>query len=77
MDAVALLKVAADAGLRVWPDGDLLQVRGPKRSEPVVRLLAEHKAEVMAHLYRKGDGYNWRRDVRWDRLQEPLDSVFR
>ena len=50
MDAVALLHRAQGAGLRVEPIGDKLRVRGPKRAEAVVKLLAEHKAEVLAAL---------------------------
>jgi len=50
MDALALLHRARDAGLRVELIGDKLLVRGPKRAEAVVKLLAEHKAEVLAAL---------------------------
>jgi hypothetical protein len=50
MDALALLRRAQDAGLRIEPAGDKLIVRGPKHAEPVVKLLAEHKAEVLAAL---------------------------
>ena len=50
MDAVALLRRAQEVGLRVEPIGDKLLVRGPKRAEAVVKLLAEHKAEVLAAL---------------------------
>jgi hypothetical protein len=50
MDAIALLRRAKKAGLRVEPAGDRLKVRGPKNAEPVVKLLAEHKAEVLAAL---------------------------
>jgi hypothetical protein len=50
MDAVALLRRAQEVGLRVEPVGDKLLVRGPKRLEPMVKLLAEHKAEVLAAL---------------------------
>jgi leucyl aminopeptidase (aminopeptidase T) len=50
MDALALLRRARKAGLRIEPAGDKLMVRGPKRAEPVVKLLAEHKAEVLAAL---------------------------
>ena len=50
MDAVALLHRAQEAGLRIEPMGDKLLVRGPKRAEAVVKLLAEHKAEVLAAL---------------------------
>ena len=50
MDAVALLHRAEAVGLRIEPMGDKLLVRGPKRAETVVKLLAEHKAEVLAAL---------------------------
>jgi len=50
MDAVALLHRARHAGLRVEAVGDLLRITGPKRAEPVVRLLAQHKVEVLAAL---------------------------
>jgi hypothetical protein len=47
---LSLLRQAQDAGLRVEAVGDKLVVRGPKCSEPVVRLLAEHRTEVLAAL---------------------------
>jgi hypothetical protein len=50
MDALALLHRAQEVGLRIEPMGDTLLVRGPKRAEAVVKLLAEHKAEVLAAL---------------------------
>src|SRR3974390_747156 len=50
MDGIILLRRAQDAGLRVKAAGDKLLIRGPKLSEPVVKLLAEHKAEVLAAL---------------------------
>jgi hypothetical protein len=50
MDALALLRQAQEAGLRIEPAGDKLMVRGPKHAEPVVKLLAEHRAEVLAAL---------------------------
>ena len=50
MDALALLQRAQEVGLRVEPIGGKLLVRGPKRAEAVVTLLAEHKAEVLAAL---------------------------
>jgi len=50
MDALALLHRAQEVGLRVEPIGDKLLVRGPKRAEAVVELLAAHKAEVLAAL---------------------------
>jgi hypothetical protein len=50
MEALALLRRATEAGLRVEAAGDKLVVRGPKSAEPVVKLLAEKKAEVLAAL---------------------------
>ncbi len=50
MDALALLQRAHEVGLRVEPAGDKLVVRGPKRAEPLVKLLAKHKAEVLVAL---------------------------
>jgi hypothetical protein len=50
VDAVMLLRRAHDAGLRLKPVGDQLLVAGPKRAEPLVRLLASHKVAVMAAL---------------------------
>jgi len=41
---------AHDAGLRLKPVDNQLLVEGPKRAEPIVRLLAAHKAEIMAAL---------------------------
>ena len=50
MDAVTLLQRAHDVGLRLKPVGNQLLVEGPRRAEPLVRLLAVHKAEVIAAL---------------------------
>jgi hypothetical protein len=50
MDGVTLLRRAHDAGLRVEAAGDKLLIRGPKRAEPVVKLLAEHKAALLEAL---------------------------
>ena len=50
MEAVTLLQRAHEAGLHIELLGDTLLVRGPKRAEAVVKLLAEHKAEVLAAL---------------------------
>ena len=50
MDGLALLLHAEHAGLKVWAEGDKLQIRGPRRAEPMVRQLIEHKPEVMAAL---------------------------
>ena len=50
MDGLTLLLQAQAAGLRVEAAGGLLKISGPKRAEPVVRLLAAHKADVLAAL---------------------------
>jgi hypothetical protein len=56
MDALALLRRAVEAGLRVEPAGDKLMVRGPKNAAPMVKLLAEHKAEILAALANTANG---------------------
>jgi hypothetical protein len=50
MDGLTLLRHARDVGLAVAAEGDKLVIRGPKRAEPVARLLIKHKPEVMAAL---------------------------
>jgi hypothetical protein len=50
MDGLRLLRRARDAGLAVEVEGDKLVIRGPKRAEPVARLLIDHKPAVMAAL---------------------------
>jgi hypothetical protein len=50
MDGLTLLRRAHDVGLRLEAAGDKLVIRGPKRAEPVVKLLAQHKREVLAAL---------------------------
>ena len=50
MDGLVLLRRAREAGLRVEAAGDKLLIRGPKRAQAVVKLLALHKAEVLAAL---------------------------
>jgi hypothetical protein len=62
MDAVALLHRAQEVGLRIEPIGDKLLVRGPKRAEAVVKLLAEHKAELLAVLSPSIIGARWWRE---------------
>jgi hypothetical protein len=62
MVAVTLLQRAREVGLRIEPKGDRLLVRGPKRAEAVVKLLAEHKAEVLAALSPSFDDAGWWRE---------------
>src|SRR5262245_59159935 len=50
MDGLALLRRAQDAGLRLQAAGSALKITGPKKAEPLVRLLAEHKVQVLQAL---------------------------
>ena len=50
MDGVSLLRRAGEAGLRVAAEGSKLVIRGPRRAEPVARLLLAHKPAVIAAL---------------------------
>jgi hypothetical protein len=50
MDGLNLLQQARDAGLRLDIVGTFLKITGPKEAEPLVRLLAEHKAQVLKAL---------------------------
>lgn len=60
MESLAVLRQAHDAGLKVWVDGDDLQVEGRPTPEALAALdcLREHKAEILAALRRQrhGDG---------------------
>jgi hypothetical protein len=50
MDGLTLLRRAQDAGLAVDVDGNTLVIRGPRRAEPVARLLLDHKPVVISAL---------------------------
>jgi hypothetical protein len=50
MDGVTLILCARDAGLRLEVAGGDLRIAGPKEAEPLVKLLAEHKAQVLETL---------------------------
>ena len=50
MDGLTLLRRAQDAGLRLEMAGTAIKITGPKKAEPLVRLLAEHKALVLEAL---------------------------
>lgn len=59
MEVLELIDQAERAGLALETDGDRLVVRGPKVAEPIVRQLAERKAEVIAALHQ-----DWAADAR-------------
>src|SRR5215831_19383515 len=50
MDGLTLLDRAQKVGLAVRVDGKKLIIRGPRRAEPVARLLIEHKPDVLTAL---------------------------
>jgi len=50
MDPLILLQHARDAGLRIGVAGTSLKISGPRKAEPLVRLLAEHKPQVLEAL---------------------------
>jgi hypothetical protein len=50
MDPLILLQRARDAGLRLEVADTSLKISGPRKAEPLVRLLAEHKARVLDAL---------------------------
>jgi hypothetical protein len=54
MDGVTLIHRARDAGLRLEVSGNALKITGPKEAEPFVRLLANHKAQVLEALTNNG-----------------------
>jgi hypothetical protein len=56
MEPLAILREAEQAGLKLRVEGDKLVISGPREAEPIVRRLAEYKAEVMAAL-----ATDWRR----------------
>jgi hypothetical protein len=52
MEVLALIRTAHEAGLTITAEGGTLIVRGPKCAAPVVRQLADVKADVLAALAR-------------------------
>src|SRR5262249_17499766 len=50
MDGLTLLRRAQSAGLRLEMAGAAIKISGPKKAERLVRLLAEHKAQVLEAL---------------------------
>ncbi len=75
MDGLILLRRAQDAGLRVEAAGDMLLIHGPKQAEPVVKLLAKHKPEVLAALAHTARETGLIAPAPWfERLIPPLDG---
>jgi len=59
MDGMTLLRRAEEAGLRVEAAGHQLKIRGPRGAEPVVKLLAENKREVLRALANMVEANSW------------------
>src|SRR5262245_14277409 len=66
VDVQALLGRARAHGIRVWRDGDSLDVRPDKATANLIRLIREHKDAVLVELDRERD-----------RDQGPLPPPFR
>jgi leucyl aminopeptidase (aminopeptidase T) len=47
MDPLILLQRAQDAGLRLQLADTSLKISGPRKAEPLVRLLAKHKSQAL------------------------------
>jgi hypothetical protein len=56
MEGLTLLREARAAGLSLARDGDELVIRGPRRAEPVARMLLSRKPEVIRAL---SDATGW------------------
>ena len=54
VDGVTLIHRVRDAGLRLEVAGNSLKITGPKEAEPLVRLLAKNKAQVLEALANNG-----------------------
>jgi hypothetical protein len=50
MDGLTLLQRARDAGLRLEAADTSLKITGPRAADPLVRLLAQHKTQVLDAL---------------------------
>jgi hypothetical protein len=50
MDGLTLLQRAREAGLRLEAADTSLKISGPRNADPLVRLLAEHKTQVLDAL---------------------------
>jgi phenylalanine-4-hydroxylase len=60
MDGLILLRRAQAAGLTVQAVGTQLKISGPRQAEPIVKLLAEHKSEVLAAIASADASQRWR-----------------
>jgi hypothetical protein len=60
MDGVTLLRRAEEVGLHIEAADGQLRIKGPKAAEPLVRLLAEHKSEVLRALADLTEASLWR-----------------
>ncbi|WP_422931375.1 hypothetical protein [Singulisphaera sp. PoT] len=85
MDSLmALLDLAAGAGLRISIDGDKIEIRGPKAAEPLVRKIIGRKDEIMRWWFDRPSGEpseshaGWKpRELPWRRELEAWTDGWR
>ncbi|HEY8601497.1 MAG TPA: hypothetical protein VIL85_23925 [Thermomicrobiales bacterium] len=63
MDGLTLLDQARAAGLTLSADGERLNVRGPRRAEPLVRALLAEKYAVLGLLAQDDPEVRWRAEA--------------
>jgi hypothetical protein len=71
MDGLTLLQRARDAGLRLEAADTSLKISGPRKAEPLVRLLAKHKAQVLDALRKVQEVQKARSMVGGDAQRDP------
>jgi hypothetical protein len=73
MDGLTLLHRAEVAGLRLEVTGNALNITGPKKAEPLVRLLAKYKTQVLEVL--ANGGLRKLRETRKTAPESPLEDL--
>jgi hypothetical protein len=75
MDGLSLLRQAGLAGLAVRAEDDKLVIRGPKRAEPVARLLLAHKFAVIGALAADWQAHYGEALVYWSALHPAREAA--
>ena len=74
MEVLSLLRRAHQAGLAVILSDDQVIVRGPRRAEPLVRLLAEHKTKIREALSGSWPARQREALAHWSALHSALEA---
>jgi len=74
MEVLSLLRRAHQAGLAVILSDDQVIVRGPRRAEPLVRLLAEHKTKIREALSGSWPARQREALAHWSALHSDLEA---